>query len=124
MRPSDIEYARDIFAELVTAIALKRPESLRTPEIEMLAEQPLNMAKRFAAAQQQSIQTRKVAIAQVESLDKPLPFGSNCQRYNSRARRKTFPASADGHQRPTPDPQALRKSFYRVAGFRPRLDVN
>jgi hypothetical protein len=77
LRPSDIEYARDIFAELVTAIALKRPKSLRTSEIEMLAEQSLNMAKRFAAAQQQSIQTHRVALAQDESPIKPLPFGSS-----------------------------------------------
>lgn len=77
LRPSDIEYARDIFADLVIAIALKRSKSLHTSEIEALAEQSLNMAKRFAAAQQQSIQTGKVAIAQVESLDKPLPFGSS-----------------------------------------------
>lgn len=77
MRPSDIEYARVIFAELVTAIALKRPKSLRTSEIEVLAEQSLNMANVFAAAQQQSIQTHRVALAQAESLDKPLPFGSS-----------------------------------------------
>ena len=72
MRPSDIEYARDIFADLVTAIALKRSKSLRTSEVEALAEQSLNMAKVFATAQQQSMQTHRVALAQVESLDKPL----------------------------------------------------
>lgn len=77
LRPNDVDYARDIFAELVIALTLQRSNPLSTSEAEALAVKALNMAKFFGDAQQRSTPTHEFALARIESPKEPLSLGSS-----------------------------------------------
>ena len=77
LRPADIDYARDLFTELVVTLFAKSSIPLGTAETEALAEKSLSMATLVGVAQQQSIQANKASLQCAAPSIARLPRGSS-----------------------------------------------
>src|SRR5690348_7704394 len=77
MRQADVDYARDIFAELVVALSLQSSNALSSSESEALAEKALNLAKSFSAAQLRGASGARPELTVVEAPQRHEPLGAS-----------------------------------------------
>lgn len=101
LRPTDIDYARDLFTELVVTLFAKSSIPLGTAETEALAEKSLSMATLVGAAQQHNIQANRASLQCAAPPIAPLPQGSSAafahvaQQWMTRALKRSAGNSRD-----------------------------
>ena len=66
MRPSELHYARELFAEIVVTLSVERSIAPTASEAEAIAEKAIDMAADFGADQRRSMSAPVPAFAHIE----------------------------------------------------------